>query len=99
MSKVKMIWTSQVIGVRGRRLNKQNKLPGRKSIALAETRIALRVINTLEKAGILTTDQLAKKTAEELKAIAQVSDKTIQQCSDVLDRLQISHRLKDRFSI
>ena len=64
-------------------------------VSLAETQLALRTQNTLELHGILTVKHLTTKTVEELLAIPNLGQITIQTLRAFLNSLNVSHRLNE----
>lgn len=61
--------------------------------SLADTSLALRTQNTLERHGILTIRHLSTKTVEELMDIPNLGQITIQALRAFMDELGVPHRL------
>jgi DNA-directed RNA polymerase alpha subunit len=75
--------------------NKRSVVVDVMSICIANTNLALRTQNTLEKHGVLTVAQLAQKTVPELMAIPNLGAITIKTLRLFLDKLEVEHRLNE----
>jgi len=63
-------------------------------VSLAEVGLPVRIINTLEDHGVLTVGQLAQKTAEDLRGIANLGEITISKCTKLLDELRLPNKMR-----
>jgi len=67
-----------------------------KEVSLADIGLSVRIANTLEENDIFTVGDLAEKTEEDLKCLANLGAVTIEKCRKLLEDLKIPNKLKGK---